>query len=301
MTSRRDFLRMGTILAAGAMGGVGLPNPAQAVEPIIRKSGSAIKVGCCAYSYRAYLKGDEREMTLDDFLETAAEIGCDGVELTSYYFPPGCGNDYISRLKRGAFLLGLDVSGTAVGNRFTLPPGDERDAQIADVKKWIDHAAEMGAPCIRVFAGGAPEGVAEEQAIRWVVECIEECAGPAEERGVMLALENHHGVTSTADQVLSIVQAVKSDWVGVNLDTGNFRTENPYAELAKAAPYAVTTHFKTEVFPEGEEKRPADLKRIVGILRDVGYRGYLTLEYEGAEDAKTGVPKAVAAMKAAVG
>ena len=291
---------MSGVLAAGAMSGIGLRHMAEAAEPISRKGASEIKVGCCAYSYRQYLKGDKPPMTLEDFLETAAEIGCDGVELTSYYFPPDAGIGYINELKRRAFLLGLDVCGTAVGNRFTFPPGPERDAQIALVKKWTDHAAEMGAPCMRIFAGRAPEGIAEEEAVRWVIECIEGCTDLAAQRGVVLALENHGGVTSTAEQVLSIVQAVKSDWVGINLDTGNFRTEDPYADIAKVAPYSVTTHFKVGVQPAGGETQEADINRIVGILRDVGYRGYLTLEYEAAEDAKTGVPRAISALREAV-
>lgn len=291
---------MGGVLAAGAISGVGLGSLAEAAEPISRKGGPVIKVGCAAYSYRKYLGGENASMTLEGFLETAAEIGCDGVELTSYYFPPDAGIEYINKLKRKAFLLGLDVSGTAVGNRFTLPPGAERDAQIALVKKWINHAAEMGAPCVRIFAGSTPKGRTEDEAIRWVIECIEDCAQVAAQRGVVLALENHGGVTSKADQVLAIMQAVKSDWVGVNLDTGNFRAVDPYADIAKVAPYAVTTHFKTEVKPTGRENEEADAKRIVGILRDVGYRGYLTLEYEAAEDPVTAVPRVIRKLREAV-
>jgi len=297
VTDRRDFLKMSAMLAVGGFGLAGL---AEAADPIPRKGGSVIKVGCAAYSYRKYLQGEGASMTLEDFLETAAEVGCDGVELTSYYFPADAGVEYMNRMKRRAFLLGLDVCATSVGNRFTFPPGKERDAQVAGVKKWINHAAEMGAPCMRIFAGSTPEGSSDEEAIRWVVECIQECADLAAQRGVILALENHHGVTSTAEQVLAIVGAVKSEWVGVNLDTGNFRTEDPYADIAKVAPYAVTTHFKTEMAPAGRAKERADPKRIVGILRDAGYRGYLTLEYEAAEDPKTAVPQVIRSLKDAV-
>jgi len=286
---------MGALLAVGGIGGLSVSQ----AEPISRKGGPAIKVGCAAYSYRKYLKGDKVSMTLEDFLETAAEIRCDGVELTSYYFPVEGTSAYINKLKRKAFLLGLDVSGTAVGNRFTFPLGDQRDAQIADVKKWINYGAEMGAPCLRIFAGPPPEGTSRDEASRWVVECIQECLPVAEEKGVILALENHGGVTSSADEVLSILKAVDSDWLCLNLDTGNFRTEDLYADIAKVAAYSVTTHFKTQVQPAGKSKQEADLARIVRILRDAGYRGYLTLEYEAEEDPKTAVPKAIRRMKEA--
>jgi sugar phosphate isomerase/epimerase len=297
VTGRREFLKMSTMFAASSLAGIGL---AEAARPISRKGDPQIKIGCAAYSYRAYLKGESPQMTLDDFLETAAEIGCDGVELTSYYFPSEVTTDYINKIKRRAFLLGLDICATSVGNRFTYPPGPDRDGQLASVKKWIGHAVEMGAPCMRIFAGGVPESGTEEESIRWVVECIKECVPLAEQRGVILALENHHGVTSTADQVLSILDSVGSEWVGLNLDTGNFRTEDPYVDLRKAAPFTMTTHFKTEVNAGGRGKEPADYRRIVSILREVGYRGYLTLEYEAAEDAKTAVPKAIHAMRSAV-
>ena len=270
---------------------------AEGAEPIQRKGGSVIKVGCCAYSYRKYLTGDKPTMTLESFLETAAEMGCDGVELTSYYFPPEVTIEYINKLKRQAFLLGLDISSTAVGNHFTLPAGAERNSQIELVKKWVEHAAELGAPCARVFAGATPKGSSEQEATKWVVDCLSECAEYASQFGVMLALENHGGVTSTPDQVLSIISSVKSDWVGVNLDTGNFHGEDPYADIAKIAPYAVISHFKSEVSAAGKPKEKADVKRIAGILKNAGYRGYLNLEYEAAEEPMTAVPAIIKSMK----
>jgi len=273
---------------------------AQGVEPVKRTGKSVVKVGCCAYSYRKYLTGDKPAMTLESFLETAAEIGCDGVEITSYYFPSDLTVEYLNKLKRRAFLLGLDITSTAVGNRFTFPSGPERDAQMDLVKKWIVHASELGAPCMRVFAGAAPKGSSEQDAIKWVVECLGECAELASQHGIMLALENHGGVTSTPEQVMSIMSQVKSDWVGLNLDTGNFHTEDPYGDIAKVAPYAVITHFKSEVSPLGKPKEKADVKKIAGILKAAGYRGYLNLEYEGAEDPKTAVPKLIQSMKEGV-
>lgn len=295
MTSRRAFLKLGGLMAAG------LITRAEAAQAIVRKGKPVFKVGCAAYSYRKYMTAKESPMTWDQFLETAAEIGCDGVELTSYYFPPDVDAAYINRVKRRAFLLGLDVCGTSVGNKFTVPPGEERDKQVSAVKGWINHAAEMGAPCMRVFAGGAPQGTSEDQAMKWVVECLEECAPLAEQRGVILALENHGGVTATADNTVSMVKAVQSDWVGINLDTGNFRTDDPYADISKAAPYAVTTHVKTAIRANGKEAEPVDLKKVMGILSGIGYRGYLTLEYEGAEDPNTGVPSFIRKLKDTIG
>ncbi len=276
--------------AVGAMTGM-IPATASAIEPPRRAGGPHLRVGCCAYSYRDYLTGKKSPaMTLEDFLNTVAGIGIDGVELTAYYFPKEITPSVIHRVKRRCFLLGLDVNGTAVGNHFTVPPGAEREQQMAMVKQWVDYSVDLGAPCMRIFAGAVPAGVSQEQARQWVVECIQTCCEYAAEKGVMLALENHHGIVTTADDMLSILNAVKSDWFGMKWDSGNFHTADPYADLARCAPYAVTTHVKTDTF-RGEKREDTDLARVVKILRDANYRGYLHLEYESEEDAATAVPR----------
>jgi len=285
--TRREFLRRGALATAAAAAGL-VRGRASAVEPIVRKGGSRMKLSCCAYSYRQFLSGEKKTMTLDDFIEIAAGMGLDGVELTAYYFPAEVTPEYLNHLKRKAFLLGLDISGTAVGSNFCNPPGEARQRNAAQIKQWVDYSAALGAPCIRVFGGNVPSGASLEQGQKWTIECIEECCDYSGKRGVFLAMENHGGITATPREMLPIVQGVKSEWFGVNLDTGNFRTPDPYADIATVARYAVTTHVKTEVAGQ-----PADFKRIIEIMQSVGYRGYLSLEYEGREDPRTAVPETV--------
>ena len=119
--------------------------------------------------------------------------------------------------------------------------------------------------------------------------------------GIFLALENHGGITSTADQVLAIVKAVRHDHFGLNLDTGNFHTPDPYADLEKIAPYGVTVQIKTEVAPAGKGVQDADLPRLVEILRKANYRGYVALEYEAKEDAKVAVPRHLETLRKLLG
>lgn len=249
-------------------------------------------IGCCAYSYRDLLKGGQ--MTLSDFFQRCVEMGVDGVELTAYYF-----NDTskatLHNVKREAYRLGLDVCGTAVGNAFTSPDESKRREQLEMVKTWIDHSVTLGAPGIRVFAGNVAEGSTEEEAFRWTVECLRECAGYAEERGIMVALENHGGITKTADATIRLVEAVGHDWLGVNLDCGNF-PEEPYEEIAKTAPYAVTAHAKVSDFTHQE----IDYDRVVQTLYQAGYRGYLNVEYEAKGDPLTEVPIIIRKLKSAL-
>ena len=223
-------------------------------------------------------------MTLEDFVDYCAKLNLDGTELTSYYFPEEPSRDYLLNLKEQTFRLGLDISGTAIGNDFCLPEGEKRQAQLKLCRDWIDHAAVMGAPVIRIFAGKVPKGGTEEAALNLCVAGINESLDYAAEKGVLLALENHGGITATPEQLLSIVERVKdSRWFGVNYDSGNFRTEDPYGDLEKIAPYAVNAQIKVALKTPNNEHREADLKRMVEILRAANYRGYVVLEYEEAK------------------
>ena len=121
-----------------------------------------MKVGSTAYSYRKYLTSGD--MTLEAFLDKAVEIGLDCVDLTSYYFPT-TDDDYLNHIKKYAYLNGLDITGTAVGNRFTHAEPEKRAETVQMVKGWVDISVTLGAPCIRVFAGGLPEGHTFEDAL----------------------------------------------------------------------------------------------------------------------------------------
>jgi len=262
---------------------------------LLVKGENRMRVGCCVYSYRQYLTKDE--MTLEDFLEEAIKMELDGVELTSYYFK-STDDEYLYDLKRKCYLRGLDISGTSVRNSFTVADEAERAEQIQLVKDWIDNAVKLGAPCIRVFAGGVPEGHTEQEARKWTIEALKECVDYAKPRGIIVALENHGGITSTAEDTISLITSVDSEWLGANLDTGNYQ-QDPYGSLAKTAPYAVTCHAKVEM-PSEKGKVEANVERIVKILEDVGYKGYLSIEYESAEDPMTSVPKFAAKLRNAV-
>ena len=257
-----------------------------------------MKLSLAAYSFRHYLTDHRRgtkptaaaPMTLESFVDLCAEYPLDGVEPTSYYVPDPPPDGYLRALRRRAFLLGLTISGTAIGNTFTHPPGEKREEQMAYTKRWIDRAAELGAPTIRIFAGDVQKGTTEAQARQWCIDAIRDACAYAATRGVILALENHGGIVTTADQLLSIVREIDSDWFGVNWDSGNFRSADPYAELKAIAPYAVTAQIKVSIGVAGTSQ-PADWTRVVGILEDAGYRGWVALEYEEQEDAKTAVPR----------
>jgi sugar phosphate isomerase/epimerase len=302
MTStRRQFLR--SACAAGA-GWAVASGSGSAIEPIARIGKSHIRLSIAGYSYRKYLDLNAKPkpaMTYDEFIETAADMGLDAVELTQYYFPDTT-PEYLAHLKGLCTRFGLDVSGTAVGNNFCRTDPAKHKDEIASVKKWVEHSSRLGAKTIRIFAGNVEKGDTEEKARGRCVEAVQEACDFAGKYGIYLALENHGGITGNIDQMLALVKAIRHDWFGVNWDTGNFVSADPYADLERLAPYAVTVQIKSEIKRTGKnEKEDADLKRLIGLLRSANYRGYVALEYEAEEEPKKAIPRHIEALKKLMG
>jgi sugar phosphate isomerase/epimerase len=270
----------------------------RAADPVQRSGSPLLKLSLAAYSFNRQLakRGTpeeiaKAEMTLEKFIEFCAAQGLGATELTGYYFPREISNAYLLNIRALTHRLGLSISGTAIGNDFCVAEGEARDKQLAECREWIDYAAIMGAPAIRIFAGKVPNGDTEEAAIERCAAGINESLKYAATKGVYLALENHGGITATPEQMLNIIRKVDSSpWFGVNFDSGNFQTEDPYADLAKIAPYAVNAQIKASIAPGGK-KQPADLPRIVDILKNAGYRGFVALEYEEQESPFEAIPK----------
>jgi sugar phosphate isomerase/epimerase len=289
LINRRNFLKIGTFSLAG----LGTFGPGTlAVEPIERTGPARLQLSLAAYSFRQFFaKSSTKSLDMFQFIDFCAQHGCVGTELTSYYFPKNLTNKYLLDIRKHAFLRGIAISGTAVGNTFTHRPGPKRTEQIDMVKQWIDHAAVMGAPHIRIFAGRVQKGMSLAEAKKLCIEAIEECADYAGKKGIFLGIENHGGIVAEARDILDIVRAVNSQWVGINLDTGNFRSEDPYADLAACAPFAVNVQVKVEIHRKGRaEAEPTELSRIVQLLRNANYQGYVALEYEGKSDPWIHIP-----------
>lgn len=290
--SRRSFLSHLSIAttATGLTTMFTDPVPATAADPPARPGKPLMKLSLAAYSFNRLFarRGTAEEiaaaqMTLEKFIDYCAEQQLSATELTGYYFPKQITADYLLNLRQQTHRLGISISGTAIGNDFCLAEGPARDQQLADCRNWIDYAATMGAPVIRIFAGRVPKGDSEEAAIERCIEGINQSLKYAAEKGVFLALENHGGVTATPEQMLKIIDGVSSSpWFGVNFDSGNFSTDDPYRDLARIAPYAVNAQIKVAMKSPAGKKYPADLPRVIGILKDAGYRGFVTLEFEEA-------------------
>lgn len=300
MLSRRNFV------AGTAAVGLGLTGTLPAIEPIVRTGRPRMRLSLAAYSMRQFLQAkaaDPSALTLPQFIDWAAGYDLDAVELTAYYFPANTDAAYLAAIKRQCHVLGLDISGGAIGNNFTQPDGPELDKQMAYTKMWIERYAALGATAIRVFAGNPPKGTTEEEGLARAIKNLKSACEHAAKFGVILAIENHDYLTRI-DRLVEVVKQIDSPYFGVNFDSGNVADPNPYEALKKIAPYAVNAQIKVEI-PTGKgglgSKEPADIPRIIGLLREAGYSGYVVLEYEGKEDPYVAVPRYLDELRKIIG
>ena len=279
-----------------------------ATEPFVRRGDPRFRIGLAAYSLRNYFsfqKGKRKDpadpaLAIDmvGFMDYCVAQGFEAAELTSYFFPPDADTAYFLELKRQAFLRGLTISGTAIGNNFTQGAGSKLEQEIQAAMEWIDRAAVMGAPHIRFFAGTGQELDDHPERFNEAVDAMKRCARHAGEKGVFLGIENHGKLRP--EQLLPIIHAVDNPWVGINLDTGNFQSDDPYGDLEQCVPFAVNVQVKVSMKKPDGTKYPADLDRIADILRDSTYQGFVILEYED-EDPYQNIPPAADRMRKALG
>jgi sugar phosphate isomerase/epimerase len=286
--SRRVFT--GSILLAGA-GTTLMPLAAvKKTNPPARYSNDPLKLSLNAYSFNGPLtKG---EMSLDDLLDYCSATGFDAVDVTGYYFPgyPEVPSDeIIYHVKRKAFRLGLGISGTGVRNDFTWPDPSKRAKEKQLVKDWIVVAEKLGAPLLRIFAGNQlSDNIAWDEKAKWIADDIRECAEFGKAHGVMMALQNHFDFLKTPGQVEKLLGMTASEWTGLLLDIGSYRSADPYSDVAQTAAHAISWQLKEKVYLN-EKQVDTDYSKILGIVRQCGYRGYLPLETLGEGDPKTKV------------
>ncbi len=251
-----------------------------------REGGSYVKTSLNAYSFSKALndkiKGRGNGMSLFQLMDFAAENNFDAVDLTGYFFPgyPAVPSDeFINDVKKYAFQQGLDISGTGVRNDFANPDPAKRAADVKHVKEWIDVAAKLGAPVVRIFSGVIPEGMENkwDSIAVYMAASIRECAEYGEKKGVLVGVQNHGDFLKTADQTIQLVKLVNSDWFGVIVDTGYFITPDPYVDIEKVMPYAMNFQVKESVFGAASTVRTG-LVRLMQIIKRSGYRGYLPIE-----------------------
>ncbi len=276
---RRKFIQ--SFVTASAVVGAGGFSfaKAQGKQLITGVAKTRFKISLNAYSFNNPLTN--KKTTLDALIDFCAKEGFDAIDMTGYYFPgyPEVPTDeYIYQLKNKAHRLGVEISGTGIRNEFAEPDKTKRIAEIAFVKRWIEVAAKLGAPVIRIFTGKSlPANYTWEQVEAWIVEDIKTCVEYGKQHGVIVAVQNHNDFVKTADQAIDIIKKVNSEWFGLILDTGSFVTQEPYSEIKKTADYAVNWQVKEKLNYNGKTEN-MDLEKLFRIIHASSYRGYLPIE-----------------------
>jgi len=270
-----------------------------------------MRLGTSTYSFWHFLP---KKVPVEYVIERAYELGLDGIEILHVQLE-STDDSYLNNLKRLAFQCGLDIYCLAIHQDFVFPNENKRKEQIEHTKKCLKIAYQLGAPSIRLNSGRWKtvesfkdlmerkgiepplKGYKDDDAYEWVINSIKECLPTAEEYGIVMALENHWGLTTRAEGVIKVVNSVNSEWLKVLMDTGNFIFDR-YRELEMIAPHTVLVHAKTyfggtSLGPEFE----IDYKKVFQILKSVNYRGYISMEFEGNEDPLTAVPKTIGLLK----
>lgn len=305
---RRDVLLGAAGAAAVAGSGVAGGEP-DGGPPKRRPNPIAVST----YSYWRYRAG--RRIPVEDCIDLAAAAGFDAVELLHVQMRKE-DNAYLQDLKKRALVNGLDLCCLSTHQDFVSPKKEDRRKNVERTIHCIELAAALGIPLIRVNTGrwGTSrdfnhlmenrgiepplEGYTDEDAYPWVIASLQRCLPVAEKRGVILGLENHWGLARTPAGLLRIVKAVDSPWLQVIADTGNF-LEDPYDKLAMIAPRTVYIQAKTYYGGGTWYTLDLDYDRIAAIFRNRDFRGYVSLEFEGKEDAATAIPRSLALLRKA--
>ncbi len=310
---RRDVLKAGGAALAAAL----LPSATAAAAE--RQSGgspppSRVKLAVSTYSYWHFRTA---KYPVEKVIDDAARLGFDGVEILHRQMADES-PAYVNMLKQAAFRRGLALPMLSIHQDFISPKEEERRQAVDHTVKCIALAERLGIPSIRLNSGrwntiasfddlmkvkgDEPpiQGFSDEDAFRWCIEGIQACLPAAERAGVLLALENHWGLTTRTEHLLRIHKSVSSPWLGINLDTGNFPGD-PYPEIEKLAPHASIVQAKT--YYGGGEWYTLDLDyaRIAATLRKANFAGWVSLEMEGKEDPATAVPKSLQVLRSAFG
>lgn len=288
------------------------PKPVQkdAVAPFIPN-----RIAVSTYSFFTFKDGSK--LTMPQCIDAAARMGFDGVELLLVQMED-TSDSFLQKLKRQAFVNGLDLCGMSTHQGFVRPDKEYRDKNIKLTIEQIETAYKLGIPTIRVNTGrwGTSKdfetlmdnkGIeprlpdcTDEDGFKWVIDAFEKCIPTAKKCGVVMGLENHWGLGRTAEGVLRIVNAIDSPWLRVTMDSGNF-FEHRYEQIEMLAPEAVFMQAKTYHGGGVYYDLDMDYDRIAKICQKANYRGYISLEFEGKEDPWTAVPKSLALLRDAFG
>lgn len=272
-----------------------------------------MKLALCHYSLRRLWRS--QNWTPDRLAEEVRTLGVDAIDFHAKFFSSPAAA--VEPLRQALRKHDLTLSGFSLKNDFALESDEARREQVRLVEQWILVAAELRAPVARIFGGHLsredrldPSKTAN--AVRRTVECLEQVVPFAAKNGVILALENHGGLPGTGEEQIEMIRKISSSHLKATVDVGNYMIcgEESVHGTRIASPYAAYVHVKDfRKLPDSSSSSgwrfepcavgdgDVDHATCLRILRDAGYDGFVALEYEGAEDETTAIPRSIQVIK----
>ena len=281
--NRRNFLT--------ALPAISLARAVPFSDDIPSKKANRFRLSLNAYSFNDMLM--KKKISKDELLEFCANTGFDAVDMTGYYFssyPETPSDTEIYAFKRKAHAVGIEISGTGVRNEFSYSDSNALAKEIDTVLRWIEVAAKMGAPVLRIFtAKQYSTGDERKRVNERILFALNKCLEKAAAHGILLGIQNHNDFLRTADECHELIGSINSPWLGLVVDTGNFIATDPYEEIRKSLPLAVNWQVKEKLLINGVQT-PMDLKRLCSIIQSSNYKGNIPIETLGMNDPLNEVP-----------
>ncbi len=258
-----------------------------------------MKVGIDSYCYHRYFgevypeqKEPPRRWTLEDFLDRAKQLEVNGVSLESCFIPQREDPGYLSSIKERLDDYGFDRV-YAWGHPDGLE-GGKNESEYGEMVKSFEHAKQVGAKVMRVVGSSLMFRFEDHQEqIRRLTKRFKEAAKVASDYGIKMAVENH--IDFTSDEILQLLEAVDSPYLGLNFDTGNFLRllDDPIKGMEKLATHTLATHIKDlkinknaaaddwyffSTTPVGDGV--VDNLKLAQLLKDADYQGFLAMEID---------------------
>jgi len=261
------------------------------------------KLSLAQWSFNKHIRNGE--MSPLDFAQKASELGFEGIEYVSQLYTNELKKDEDSKVAMQHLLDTLKMKSEKYNVRNVLimvdgegdlasPDVTTRNQAIDNHKKWVDAAAFLGCHSIRVNLFGTNDPEVWKQT---AVDGLSKLAAYAIDKNINIIVENHGYLSSNAALLVEVIKAVNTTNCGVLPDFGNFclkredgkRWESKcieeydkYKGVAEMMPVAKAVSAKSYDFDENGNETTIDYKKMLQIVKDAGYTGFIGVEYEGS-------------------
>ena len=265
-----------------------------------------MKISICHYSFHRTWAAEEWNC-----LKLTQEVKAAGSEAVDFHVRLlGDLQTAPAEIRTALKATGLELSGLSLSNDFNQDDPEAFKQQIESVKEGIRVAAEIEAPVSRIFGGHVPDRNDQEalaKGFERILDGLGQVVQEAERLGIILALENHGGLPCSGREQADVIEKINSPNLKATIDVGNYMAcgEEGHEGTLIASKHVAYVHFKD--FTWGPDKQSinactvgagdVDHARCLKIIRDVGFDGYVALEYEGPDDERKGVAESIEYMR----